>query len=88
MDSDLQAENQALRRQLDSLLREARNNEEKMRRFDQSKLFDRMAAKLPIRLHLLIPAVENSVSGSAFRPGDILKSAVCLLARLRRRGER
>ncbi|WP_165794505.1 GGDEF domain-containing protein [Kinneretia aquatilis] len=35
MDSDLQAENQALRRQLDSLLREARNNEEKMRRFDQ-----------------------------------------------------
>jgi len=35
MDSDLQAENLALRRQLESLLREARNNEEKIRRFDQ-----------------------------------------------------
>jgi leucyl aminopeptidase len=31
-------------------------------------------AKLPVRLHLLIPAVENAVSGGAFRPGDILKS--------------
>ncbi len=28
----------------------------------------------PVRLHLLIPAVENSVSGGAFRPGDILAS--------------
>jgi leucyl aminopeptidase len=25
-------------------------------------------------LHLLIPAVENAVSGAAFRPGDIVKS--------------
>jgi leucyl aminopeptidase len=33
-----------------------------------------MAAKLPIRLHLLIPAVENSVSEGAYRPGDIVKS--------------
>jgi len=33
-----------------------------------------MKAKLPVRLHLLIPAVENAVSGAAFRPGDILKS--------------
>jgi leucyl aminopeptidase len=32
------------------------------------------AAKLPVRLHLLIPAVENAVSGSAYRPGDIVKS--------------
>lgn len=31
-------------------------------------------ANLPVRLHLLIPAVENAVSGDAFRPGDILKS--------------
>ncbi|MDO7841161.1 leucyl aminopeptidase family protein [Sphingomonas immobilis] len=31
-----------------------------------------MAARLPVRLHLLIPAVENSVSASAFRPGDVL----------------
>ena len=30
--------------------------------------------RLPVRLHLLIPAVENSVSAAAFRPGDILKS--------------
>jgi leucyl aminopeptidase len=30
--------------------------------------------KLPVRLHLLIPAVENSVSGAAFRPGDVVKS--------------
>ena len=33
-----------------------------------------MKANLPVRLHLVIPAVENAVSGSAFRPGDILKS--------------
>jgi leucyl aminopeptidase len=32
------------------------------------------AAKLPVRLHLLIPAVENAVSGTAYRPGDIVKS--------------
>ena len=30
--------------------------------------------RLPVRLHLLIPAVENSVSGSAIRPGDIVRS--------------
>jgi leucyl aminopeptidase len=30
--------------------------------------------KLPIRLHLLIPAVENAVSGGAYRPGDVVKS--------------
>ena len=33
-----------------------------------------MAAKLPVRLHLLVPAVENAVSGTAYRPGDIVKS--------------
>jgi leucyl aminopeptidase len=33
-----------------------------------------MAARLSVRLHLLIPAVENAVSGSAYRPGDIVKS--------------
>ena len=31
-----------------------------------------MALQLPLRLRVLIPAVENSVSGNAFRPGDIL----------------
>jgi leucyl aminopeptidase len=30
--------------------------------------------KLPVRLHLLIPAVENAVSGGAYRPGDVIKS--------------
>lgn len=30
-----------------------------------------MAARLPVRLRLLVPAVENSVSGDAFRPGDV-----------------
>ncbi len=33
-----------------------------------------MAAKLPIRLHVLLAVAENSVSGNAFRPGDILSS--------------
>ena len=33
-----------------------------------------IAEKLPVRLHLLIPAVENSVSSNAYRPGDIVKS--------------
>ncbi|MBM3557889.1 MAG: leucyl aminopeptidase family protein, partial [Alphaproteobacteria bacterium] len=33
-----------------------------------------MAAKLKLRLRVLIPAVENAVSGSAYRPGDILKT--------------
>lgn len=33
-----------------------------------------MEARLPIHLHLLIPAVENSISGNAMRPGDVLKS--------------
>ena len=29
-------------------------------------------AKVPIRLMVLIPAVENSVAGNAYRPGDII----------------
>ncbi|TXR49965.1 leucyl aminopeptidase family protein [Phyllobacterium endophyticum] len=33
-----------------------------------------MDAKLPIRLRVLIPAVENSISANAFRPGDVLTS--------------
>ena len=33
-----------------------------------------MGARLPVRLHLLVPAVENAVSGGAYRPGDILAS--------------
>ena len=30
--------------------------------------------RLPVRLHLLIPAVENAVSGGSYRPGDIFRS--------------
>ena len=33
-----------------------------------------MGARLPVRLRVLIPAVENAISGSAFRPGDVLPS--------------
>jgi leucyl aminopeptidase len=33
-----------------------------------------MRSNLPVRLHLLVPAVENAVSGAAFRPGDVLRS--------------
>ncbi len=33
-----------------------------------------MAAGLPVRLRVLIPAVENAIAGAAFRPGDVLKS--------------
>ncbi|MCJ2184555.1 leucyl aminopeptidase family protein [Novosphingobium sp. 1949] len=33
-----------------------------------------MQARLPVRLHLLIPTVENAIAGNAFRPGDILRS--------------
>ena len=31
-----------------------------------------MSAGLNVRLRLLIPAVENAISGNAFRPGDVL----------------
>ncbi len=33
-----------------------------------------MDARLPVRLRVLIPAVENAISANAFRPGDVLKS--------------
>ncbi|MES2341398.1 MAG: leucyl aminopeptidase family protein [Pseudomonadota bacterium] len=33
-----------------------------------------MAAQLPVRLSILIPAVENAISGDAMRPGDVLDS--------------
>jgi leucyl aminopeptidase len=33
-----------------------------------------VSARLPVRLHLLIAAVENSISGEALRPGDIVRS--------------
>ena len=33
-----------------------------------------MDAKADIRLRVLVPAVENSIAGNAFRPGDVLRS--------------
>ena len=33
-----------------------------------------MESGLKVRLHLLVPAVENAVSGGSFRPGDVLRS--------------
>ncbi len=33
-----------------------------------------MDARLKLRLRVLIPAVENAVSGTAFRPGDVFRS--------------
>jgi leucyl aminopeptidase len=40
------------------------------------------AQRLPVRLHLLIPAVENSVSGDAFRPGDVVRSRAGLFVEI------
>ncbi len=33
-----------------------------------------MAARLPVQLQVLVPAVENAIAGNAFRPGDILRT--------------
>ena len=33
-----------------------------------------MMAKLPLRLRVLVPAVENSVAGNAYRPFDVIKT--------------
>jgi leucyl aminopeptidase len=33
-----------------------------------------MATRLPVRLRVLVPAVENSVSGNAFRPMDVVST--------------
>jgi leucyl aminopeptidase len=33
-----------------------------------------MALDLPVRLQLLIPAVENAIGGNAYRPGDVIRT--------------
>jgi len=33
-----------------------------------------MQRKLPVHLHMLIPAVENAISGNAYRPGDVFRT--------------
>ena len=37
-----------------------------------------MATRLPVRLRVLIPAVENAISSASFRPGDVLASRLGL----------
>jgi leucyl aminopeptidase len=33
-----------------------------------------MEARLPVRLRVLVPAVENAVAGNAYRPGDVIRT--------------
>ena len=33
-----------------------------------------MQAQLPVRLMVLVPAVENNISGNAYRPGDVIST--------------
>jgi leucyl aminopeptidase len=33
-----------------------------------------MESRLPVRLRVLVPAVENAVSGNAYRPGDVIRT--------------
>ena len=33
-----------------------------------------MQRKLPVRMQMLVPTVENSISGNAFRPGDVFRT--------------
>ena len=33
-----------------------------------------MRTKLPVRLRVIIPCVENAIAGNAFRPGDVIKT--------------
>src|SRR6185312_8327728 len=33
-----------------------------------------MQRKLPVNLHVLVPAVENAISGNAYRPGDVVRT--------------
>jgi leucyl aminopeptidase len=33
-----------------------------------------MQRELPVRLHMVVPAVENAIAGNAFRPGDVVRT--------------
>src|SRR5690349_14064416 len=33
-----------------------------------------MQRELPVRLHMLVPAVENAIAGNAYRPGDVVRT--------------
>jgi two-component system, cell cycle response regulator len=60
MDSDPQIENQYLRRQLQSLLAEARQNEEKMRRFDRLERRLIGTSSLAELIHLLLQEYKSA----------------------------
>jgi len=47
-----------------------------------------MAASLPIRLSVLVPVVENAISGDAMRPGDVLASRKGLTIEVQHRRRR
>ena len=42
-----------------------------------------MSAQLPVRLRLLVPAVENSISRNAYRPMDVLQTRAGLTVEVR-----
>ena len=33
-----------------------------------------MQRELPVRLHMVVPTVENAISGNAYRPGDVVRT--------------
>jgi leucyl aminopeptidase len=33
-----------------------------------------MQRRLPVNLHMLVPTVENAISGNAYRPGDVVRT--------------
>ena len=41
-----------------------------------------MQADLPVRLRLIVPAVENAISGNAFRPGDVIATRKGLMVEI------
>ena len=47
-----------------------------------------MAQELPVRLRVLVPAVENAISGDAFRPGDVLVARSGKTSEIGNTGER
>lgn len=47
-----------------------------------------MSQGLPVRLRVMIPAVENAIDGGAFRPGDVLVSRSGKTSEIGNTGER
>lgn len=47
-----------------------------------------MSQGLPVRLRVMVPAVENAIDGGAFRPGDVLVSRSGKTSEIGNTGER